>query len=355
MTLAIDKQLKVLAELAQGPATAVPDVLRLVERRLGVSGSLLLWGSADGQVAGGYSTVVGMEAGLRYYAEQFSNSSAEEEFGGTRFEDAMAGQFKAEVFSQIARMSPREFRECDVHRQMLAPYGIDDGARVVVHHRGRPLGGLVVFRGADEPAFRRTELRQLERLAPLVGDVLVSRADAELPFAPVGGLGVALIDTDSSIISTSAEFRRYLSMLNQHAPGESAASFDVALPTEVQEFAESSRAGDAFLEIDNAWGRFHLYHQAMYDSRLRTLAVKRLVPVGLRMFQRIHDHDLSKRQLQAACGVAEGHSFAELAEKWGISRHSVVTHIKQAYLKLGVQRTSEMLDRYVWTSLSPSQ
>jgi DNA-binding CsgD family transcriptional regulator len=352
MALSPLKRLAILGELSLRPASAVPDALALVEELVPGAGSLLLWASGDGSVAGGYSSVIGLEGGLSYYAEQLSNSREEADLGGSRFREAMQQPARAEVYSEVARLPPAELRETEAYRTMMAPYGFQDLARIVVQHAGRPLGGLAVFRGAGDGPFRKSELAALEQAAPLVGAVLASAPDPAIPDVADAEPGFGLVDQAGRLIQDSPQFRQLLAMLNHHAPGRERTDFAVKLPAAIERGLRQSGDSAASLTLDNAWGRFRVFMQPTTAGGGCGLILERRIPVGLRMFQRVAGRGLSARQLQAACGLAEGCSFQALAERWGVTRHSVITHVNQLYAKLGVATKSQLMNRFVWAPLT---
>lgn len=345
------KKLKLLSTLNLPPAVAVPDALALVEEMIPCIGSMLLWSNTAWEVAGGYSTLVGMEDGLSYYATQFSNSRQEQQYHGSTFRDDLQQKVRAERFSDIVQIPMAEFRQSEVYKVMMAPYGIEDLARVVVTATGQPRGGLVVFRGAGAPPFRQHELRVLEEVAPLLGTLLEDSEDPDIPVINTGRPGHALLDSEMKLINASPGFRQQLAMLNQNNPGEGPARFVAELPETIA--GRLSQLGGSHprpFVVRNAWGLFQLYLEQLQDPGHYSLVALRMVPINLQIFRRLQGLDLSDRQLQVACGLAEGSSFQQLASRWQISRHSVITHANYLYDKLGLSNKDQLLNRYVWST-----
>lgn len=350
------KKLKLLSSLNLPPAVAVPDALALVEEMIPCIGSMLLWSNTAGEVVGGYSTLVGMEDGLSYYATQFSNSQREQQYSGSTFRDALQQKVRAERCSEVIQIPMAEFRQSEVYKVMMAPYGIEDLARVVVAAAGQPRGGLVVFRGAGAPSFRERELRILEEVAPLFGALLEDTADPDIPVINTGLPGHALLDSEMKVINSSPGFRQQLAMLNQNEPGEGPARFVAELPETIAgKLYQSDGSRPRTLGVRNAWGLFQLYLEQLQDSGHYSLVALRMVPINLKIFRRLQGTDLSDRQLQVACGLAEGSSFQQLASRWQISRHSVITHANYLYDKLGLSNKEQLMNRFVWsTSVDPA-
>jgi ATP/maltotriose-dependent transcriptional regulator MalT len=56
---------------------------------------------------------------------------------------------------------------------------------------------------------------------------------------------------------------------------------------------------------------------------------------------------LSDRERDVLRLLAEGASYAEVARRLGISMHTVTSHIKNCYRKLGVRRATDAVARAV--------
>lgn len=344
------QKLKLLSTLRLPSAAAVPDALALVESLIGGKGSLLLWSNASGNVAGGYSSLIGMEDGLAHYATQFSNSARERDFGGTTFGEEVRNGVPAERMSDVLQISREEFRQTDGYQVLMAPYGIEDLARVVVMDEGIPRGGLVVFRGPGEPEFGQRELNLLNEVAPLIGALLRDTEDPDVPVIATGRPTYAVFEPDAGLRYCSPYFRQHLAMLNQSAPGGSSATrFEATLPEAVaarlRQLENRSHTGIC----NNAWGRFQLYLDPVDGEPHCSLVSIRMVPINLQMFRSLRARPLSERQLQVACAMAQNDSFHQMAGDLQISRYSVITHANHLYGKLGVGTRDELLNHYVWS------
>ncbi|MFN2645308.1 MAG: response regulator transcription factor [Burkholderiales bacterium] len=56
---------------------------------------------------------------------------------------------------------------------------------------------------------------------------------------------------------------------------------------------------------------------------------------------------LSERERDVLRLISEGATYAEVAKRLGISTHTVTSHIKNCYRKLGVRRAADAVARAV--------
>ena len=56
---------------------------------------------------------------------------------------------------------------------------------------------------------------------------------------------------------------------------------------------------------------------------------------------------LSRRERDVLRLLAEGASYAEVAKRLGISQHTVTSHVKNCYRKLGVRRAAAAVARAI--------
>lgn len=343
-------KLNILTDLKMAPAAGIVDALNLIEQALRHTlGSMLIWTSRSGEVAGGFSRLLGIEEGLAAYAEGFANSAAEEAIAGSTFRGDMRHQVRSRKLEDILQIPLSAFYETDIYRQMLAPWGIRDLARCVVTHDGQPLGGLVIFRGEGAPAFTRTELRTIDLCADLVGRLLQCAASPVVPLVDEFEPGMAEIDRRGDLLCATPTFRVHLAMQNQAGPGHHPANFDFRILPEVSRAAAKLRNGPETVTADGVWGSFRTTLEKLVDSERIAVVSRRSIPAGLMMFRRTVGQPLSTRQRQVACALAEGDSFCDMAERWKISRSSIITHANFLYHKLGVAGKAELMNRHVWS------
>lgn len=345
------EKLAILTERRMAPAAAVPDALDLLEQAFpGAIGSMLIWASESGDVAGGFSNLLGIETGLAAYARTFANSATEATITGTTFQGTLRNRIRSRRLEDALQMPLEEFYATDMCREMLDPWGIRDMARCIVTGNGKPLGGLCIFRGWDAPPFCDEELRTLDKGADLMGQLLRARADRAVPQVEDADPGMASLDSRGWLQRATRTFRYHLAMQNQSSPGRRPASFDFKIPTEVSRAAARLTNSPATVRLNGVWGQFRVTMERFTDSSDIALTSKRCLPAGLMMFRRTLTHPLSYRQRQVACALAEGDSFHDMAERWQISRNSIITHANFLYDKLGVASKAELLNHYVWAN-----
>jgi len=351
------EKLEIISQLQLPAAAAVTDVLGIVDQAIPGAGSLLLWSSRDGMVAGAYSSLIDLEDGIAHYARQYANSSRERQVGGSTFREDMGGKYGAERLSDVLQISFAEFRETEAYRFMLAPWGIADLARVVVPANGTPIGGLAVFRGQGDDPFTSGELDWLNEAAPRIGAVLSGPSDGPLNTMRViaaGPPGAGIWSPQAGLEQSTEVLRQHCTMLNQNAPGEEATTFSSDLPPALALPIDDKSPDPRRQVMDTAWGHFRMHVQPTNQLGRFALVSERCIPFSLKMFRELQHRSISRRQLQVACGLATGMSFAEMASLWKISRHSIITHVGNLYAKLGVDCKTELMDCFLWGQASPT-
>jgi DNA-binding CsgD family transcriptional regulator len=347
------EKLEIISQLQLPAAAAVPDVLGIVDQAIPGAGSLLLWSSRNGMVAGAYSSLTDLESGIAHYAQQYANSTKERQVGGSTFREDMDGKFGAETLSDILEISYSEFQKTEAYRFMLAPWGIADLARIVVPANKTPIGGLVVFRGEPDPPFTTLELDWLSEAAPRIGTILSGDSPDSAPVIASGPPGMGVWSSQSGLDQSTAIFRQHCTMLNQNAPGQDATTFSTNLPPALALTVEDKSAEPRYQLIDNAWGQFRIHIQPISQPDRIALISERCIPFSLKIFRELQHRPISRRQLQVACGLAGGMSFADMARLWDISRHSIITHVGNLYAKLGVDSKTELMDCFLWGPADP--
>ncbi|WP_191965220.1 LuxR C-terminal-related transcriptional regulator [Marinobacter halotolerans] len=343
------QKLDTLSDLRMSSAAGVVDALDLVENSIPhILGSMLIWASASGEVAGGFSRLLGIEEGLAAYARGFANSASEETIAGETFRSNMRNQVRSRRLKDIVQMSLADFYETDMFREMLLPWKIRDMARCAVTFENIPLGGLVIFRGDGAPDFSDPELAIMDQCADWIGRLLQCSPTAEVPMVDEYEPGVAELDSEGKLHSATRTFRLHLAMQNQAEPGQGPADFNFSVPPEVVRAASGLENEPQTLKTECAWGNFHMTLERLIGTDRIALTSRRSIPAGLMMFRRTLDQPLSRRQRQVACALAEGDSFHDMAERWDICRSSIITHGHFLYDKLGVAGKSELMNRFVW-------
>jgi DNA-binding CsgD family transcriptional regulator len=62
---------------------------------------------------------------------------------------------------------------------------------------------------------------------------------------------------------------------------------------------------------------------------------------------------LTARERDVLVLLAKGYTYAEIARRLGISLHTVTTHVKNCYRKLGVRRATDAVRRAAELKLIP--
>lgn len=101
-------------------------------------------------------------------------------------------------------------------------------------------------------------------------------------------------------------------------------------------------------QVNNAWGRF-VFHGHWLDARSAgerpriCVTVSHFVPIRLALWRRLATMGLTARQQQICLEFAGGLTLSQIAEKTGLSRHTVIDHVNRLYELFGLEPGRERL------------
>jgi DNA-binding CsgD family transcriptional regulator len=120
-------------------------------------------------------------------------------------------------------------------------------------------------------------------------------------------------------------------------------------------FEGKQAAAEAAWHHTNPWGTFGFRAYCLDDGGLNDggpackplvgITIQYEMSLAVKVMARLKRFHLSRRQTEICLLIAADHSRAELARRMGISEHTVVTHIRRIYEKLGVQSRAELMSK----------
>jgi DNA-binding CsgD family transcriptional regulator len=229
------------------------------------------------------------------------------------------------------------------HRRLLAPNGLDDELRALARSGHATWAVASLARASDAPPFSAEEVAFVRAVAGHVGEGLrrgLARASLEPPVS--GPAGVIVVDAAGELASATPEGRRWLRRLpTPYAPDEP------YLPPVIDAVVSQARAGrPARMRVrlpGEGWLFVHAEGLEQADGSPAGTAVT-LEPAGRAELLPVlvAAHGLTARERDVATLIARGLGTAVVADRLGISPHTLRDHVKAIFTKTGVRSRTEL-------------
>jgi DNA-binding CsgD family transcriptional regulator len=233
------------------------------------------------------------------------------------------------------------------YRDLMAPVGLGDEARMALRARDRCWGVMCLHREDGEVGFSDDELTFFDAVAPVLGEGLrrgmaVSAATTGLP--TVGGPGVLILGPDLSIRSMNPQAERWLAVAD--APEWSAV---LDLPVAVLSAAASVR--DDSTERLSMRTRVHCREggwMTVHASALRgdrdevVVVLDRPEPEELTSLV-LAAYGLTPAQTRVAALVLRGLSTRQIMRELCISANTVQEHLRAIFDRFGIGSRRELV------------
>ena len=297
---------------------------------------------------------------LPIFLSEFSGGHRELEVRMT-FPEVMRTRYPSavgDIFSRVFTVDWNTFLRSDYYNLLWRPYGIATGTLFKISQAGRPVGAFYFFRGGNETAFTPRDYALLEALHGFVAHGLTDGL-AKDRYNDAGDRGLAILDRAGRLLHLSPEARRLLLMalVPRWAP-DTARAMRLDAPAELVQLcwalaASTGRlpAAPPVLRRTNAWGDFVLRAYRLdaprgeEPLRLVGITVERREPRRLALWRRVEALPLSGREKQVCLLLARGHDAAHAARAIGVGEHTLVSHRRNLYHKLGVDNRLALIER----------
>ena len=267
-----------------------------------------------------------------------------------------AGSLGVETEGDLAR-SPR-------WDEVMRPVGIGDVASVACRDALGCWGWVEVYRDACDHAFSAEDIDLLAMVGPSLGLALRrtlvgtkdNRAKEVDDLQPEPTLpGVVVLDRDLSIVSSTAAARAWIDLI----PAASLFASWGMLPAVVYPAATLARAGadtEAHALTRAVDGRWMMLEAAALEGREEgQIAVSIRAASPSETFDLLcRVYALSPREREIAALLVAGLDTRALAERLGISPHTVQDHLKSVFWKLGIHSRRELLATFSASSVAAS-
>jgi DNA-binding CsgD family transcriptional regulator len=246
------------------------------------------------------------------------------------------------------------------YREVLVPSGMGAELRAVLRDRGRPWGGLALFRAAGAPDFSQAEVELVAALAPDVAAAVrrtllvseIAHRDAE------EGPGMAVLRVDGPRIEVEMASRAARVLMEQ-MPDTRLDGVPVGVVMLVSRLiaAGGQRQSAPVRLRTGRWMcvQVDVLEPAEADGPERlSLVIEPVAPYQLA--EVIADaYGLTAREREVARLVVAGNSNPEVAAALSISPTTVQDHLKKVFAKLGVGSRHELTARMFFDQYLPRQ
>ncbi|MGH7063005.1 MAG: response regulator transcription factor, partial [Stellaceae bacterium] len=318
------------------------------------------WADLRMEIANCYLEGPGVEF-LPVFLSEFSGGRREREVRLTFPEMMRTGYPSAagDIFPRFFTVDWNTFLRSDYYNLLRRPCGMETGILFKITEAGRPVGAFHFFRSADEPDFTLRDYALLDALHGFVAHGLVA-GPAEDTYEDGEDRALVILDRAGRMLHLSPEARRLLLMalVPRWAP-------DTARPMRLDEPAELGQlcrllrdaadgrlpAAPPVVRRTNAWGEFVL-RAYWLDARgtgelsqLVGVTIERREPRRLALWRRVEALPLSGREKEVCLLLARGHDAANAARAIGVGEHTLVSHRRSLYTKLGIDNRLALIDR----------
>jgi DNA-binding CsgD family transcriptional regulator len=273
-----------------------------------------------------------------------------------KYSEVLGHPCGVQTLHEVTRGKPERSR---IYREYMAVEGIAQEMLVALGtSTGEFWGTVRLNRLPGQPEFAADELAFMAAVAPDLAEgirrglVVGEATDPDRPDAP----GLIIVDADGEIVSLSARATRWIERL----PGRSARG---SLPASIASAASAAlacaRGEDPAEEstalvrsVDGCWISVH--GTVIGGGRTPTAAViiepahpDRITPLLMAI------HGLTPREREVTRLVLQGRSTTQIANRLGMSPHTVQQHLKGIFEKVGVRSRRELVGALFFENFEP--
>ncbi|MDE1964948.1 MAG: helix-turn-helix transcriptional regulator [Xanthomonadaceae bacterium] len=349
-----EARIRQLCCLGLGSEAVVPALLRELHALVPSHSNGFYWAGANGRVSNAYNEIPEAQSIAQLYVRDAYNTGKREV---TRsLGEAVQREHGVVRDWQTLKVSRRDFYRSDFYNLLLRPLGYGRLLRLVLRGPSGRCGVLQLQRQLRDPDFTDRDVERLSSIEPFLVQALTWREGvrAEL-LVDSGEYGMLIADGNGRLLAMSPQGRQLLH-LACHPRMETGreATLPTHLPPAIaaicmrllQLHARGDVAQAPVVSHDNVWGRFvfrgHLLDGPADPTGMIGISVHREVPLPIQLVHGTRHFDLSPRQAQTAVLLASGLSHQAIAERLGITRHTVIAHARWIYSKLSIHDSGSL-------------
>jgi len=257
------------------------------------------------------------------------------------------------------------YRKCpyvaDFYKKILRPMGYQNSCFVPIidQDANKRHGILMLHRRRSDGDFIENERQYLSHVAKII--VMASKQFVNPEVFTMDGWeqGMLVLDSKGKLQKGCTMGLKLLAMASSSKFNQSTTKTpnDLSIFNGLKELIQSissdsyrhlHQCADPTLTVANAWGEFRLrafLTEDVNDSKTMEigLTISWQEPFILKLFHRIKRLNLTPRQESVGLFYANGDHLQVIAEKLGISLHTIKEHIKNITLRLNIKTRSDLV------------
>lgn len=318
----------------------LPDFIRMLRGWVDCDHGAFFAADDTGRICGGYHEVEQHAGEAAEFVRRARDGSDAFDAGGMPSVESL---FRMPVPVQVLDFNDRQAQRSPLYQDVISRIDGRHVLRVAIRHQGRPQGLIALVRGRSERGFQRAEMsRLLEAAEPLRVLLNGKRFGSEERMTVAEG--VLLLSPEGEALQSCGEGERLWRLLSRsrflpatdHQP----------LLRDIASMLRHAPKTPARRTVDNGWGRFELEAQRLRSAsgaadgvihlRLRHQVLTRIVHL-----RRMESMGLSTAQKRVGLALLRGHTQAQIAEEFGVSVETAISHIRGLYQRAGVSSRAE--------------
>lgn len=329
----------------------IPALLEALHRVVPSARNLFDWVDRNGRILRYYfEGPIDHQAARRYFDEFHNRREAE---AMPKYADVIRG---SATIRSAEELNHRHFFDSALYNEIWRPQRLHYRLEAIVRGTDhKAMGSLVLYREHGDRIFGKADEDILLSLVPYIAHGLRHGKERRVDYAQSDRRAVLVsLDELGRIVHMSRNAHKVLLLAHGDISPESAARDPVSerFPSLALLHRQLCRSNEfdvtpCTLTLTNPWGRFEFQAE-----RLDAVAggSPALIGVTIRHLQACEVGDLKALEAlplsitqKKVCGlVLQGLSQPQIAERLGVSKNTVIDHVRQAYRKLDVHSVAEL-------------
>lgn len=334
----------------------IPALLEAMHRVIPSARNLFDWVNVEGSIQRYYFEGPIDHQLARLYFDEFHNKREAEAM--PRYLDVIRGDA---TIRSAEELNHRRFFDSALYNEIWRPQRLHYRLEAIIRGRdGKARGSLVLYREQGDAIFSRADEETLQRLVPYVAHGLEHGRQHQIDYTASDRRAVLVnLDALGRIVHLSRNAYKVLLLAHGDISPASAARTPTSedFPTLTLLHRQLSRAGETApqtpfaLTLTNTWGQFEFHAERMEavgeaGPALIGVTIQHLVPREVRDLDALEASVLSIAQKKVCALLLQGCSHPRIAERLGVSQHTVNDHIRKIYRKLDLHSADELRARF---------